>query len=131
MRIVCNDVRVGRACEREGCSGHGQVDRHHKRMETLFINAFASTSCSHGRRYKQFVRRYDRFLPEDTVLLCRRCHEEIHNLYYDLIRVDIVARGKHLAAYSWREADALMNKLASACDTFLTCDTSLGVASRN
>lgn len=56
-------------------------------------------------------------------------HAEIHAIYDSIILQDISALGKPLYKYSWREAEALMDKLEAACRKWELDDTP-GINSR-
>lgn len=66
-------------------------------------------------RWRKFVERYHKFLREDTLILCDRHHAEIHDRYDKIIERHKQRTGKNLAAYSWNDAEDLMNELEAEC----------------
>lgn len=69
-------------------------------------------------RYEEFRKRYYRFHPNDTVLLCSYHHAEIHALYDIIIQRSKKAHGR-LYLFTWKQAHKLMAELSDACDVWL------------
>jgi hypothetical protein len=70
-------------------------------------------------RWKEFIERYYKFLPEDVVLICDSHHAEIHSIYDTLIARDKAWTQRKLSDYTWSQAVLLMNKLEQACIKWL------------
>lgn len=114
IKVKTNDV----GCRKPGCSRRlDRPDRHHRRQETLFINAYRlrGPKKTKDERYHKLVRTYEKFRDEDCVVLCPSHHCEIHLLYDKIILEDQIQRRKRLRDYTWPQAYSLMNKLRQAC----------------
>lgn len=70
-------------------------------------------------RWRKFVERYYKFLRSDTVVICDKHHAEIHFIYDKIIEKHKQKLGKGLSAYSWAEAEDLMDQLETACMQWL------------
>lgn len=105
-------------CRKPGCKHRSSVThRHHRRQETLFINAYRlrGPKKTKDERYARLVRKYEEFRPDDTVTICAHHHCEIHLLYDAEILQDQEQRRKRLRDYTWPQAYSLMNKLRQLC----------------
>lgn len=110
-------------CVKPHCrTGSTSHNRHHKQHQYMFVSCFVQTRKGQAL-YEAFVDRYYTFLNEDTVDLCIPHHAEIHLLYDAIIRKDLKKVNKPLRTYSWKQAEALMEKLATACENWLKKET--------
>ena len=102
--------------------------RHHRRQETLFINAYRLRGPKKTKddRYQRLLQIYNEFRKQDTVIVCPWHHCEIHLLYDQEIHDDQRMRRKRLRDYTWPQANSLMNKLRQLCLDWET-ETSPGV----
>lgn len=66
-------VVVGRKCV--ACSSDKDVHRHHKGNDFFFASILPD----------EFAARYVQFLDEDIVLLCDRCHNDMHWWYAPIV----------------------------------------------
>lgn len=73
--------------------------------------------------YRNFVKRYYEFRPEDTQHVCLHHHAEIHLIYDKLIRADLRRTRKALRNYSWNQANMLMDTLAAAFEEWFKKET--------
>ncbi|KKK51413.1 hypothetical protein LCGC14_3115190, partial [marine sediment metagenome] len=114
--ITVNISDVG--CTKPKCAHRLEVThRHHRRQETLFINAYhlRGPKKTKDDKYWRLCNTYEEFRPEDTVIICPWHHCEIHLLYDQTIHDDQRMRCKRLRDYTWPQAYSLMNKLRQLC----------------
>lgn len=102
-------------CRKPGCKRRLTIpQRHHRGWETLFINAFGLVMVN-SKRLRKFRERYEAFRPEDVVSLCDWHHAEIHHHYRAIVDEDRKKVRKAMHAYSWKQAERLMEKLRDFC----------------
>lgn len=70
-------------------------------------------------RFQSLKHRYNKFRPEDTVLICDWHHAEIHLQYDMLIRARAKSLGKSLSHFTWEEAEDLMADLRKVCQKWM------------
>jgi len=104
-------------CVKPECGLRTPLNRHHKRHEALWFNAWAHRQ--HEPKWQEFVKRYHEFRPEDTVVICLRHHAEIHSMYDRIIQEDRKLLGLPLYRYSWKQGTRLMDKLEAVCEEWL------------
>ena len=104
-------------CRKPNCKRRIEpTSRHHRRNESLFINAFTlDPTKNKTKKYKNFIKRYTSFHKNDFVRICNWHHCEIHLMYDELINTDRNLRQRAMPDYSWRQANALMKKLGKFC----------------
>lgn len=114
IKIKTDDV----GCRKPSCSHRlSLTHRHHRRQETLFINAYRlkGPKKTKDERYARLWRKYHKFDPKDTIIICPWHHCEIHLLYDAEIRQDQEQRLKRLRDYTWPQSNSLMKKLEKLC----------------
>lgn len=115
------------ACQKPGCnyvdpSGRISSHRHHMGSERMWLRHFKARSRS--KRYRDFRVRYESFLDTDICWICPPHHEEVHQIYFNLMFASIKAKGyKKLSQWSWEEAEALMEANRKACREWLAKET--------
>lgn len=104
-------------CRKPNCKRRMEpTSRHHRRNESLFINAFASDHAKRRNiRYKKLVERYDSFDEGDIIRICNWHHCEIHLLYDEVINTDRQLQQRTMPDYTWHQADLLMRALRKLC----------------
>src|SRR5674476_1565743 len=105
MAIIHPDTSAA-TCARKGCiSGDPIRDRHHKGCQGMWVRHFAHHA---GKRYRNFVERYESYHENDVVRICRTCHGEIHRLLITTIRRRCIKLGDP-HDWSWGQARELIN----------------------
>lgn len=77
-------VQIVRTCAKSGCK-RKPAHRHHKGHEYLFATLDE----------EKYAERYIRFLPDDVVWLCKKCHMSIHRKYNKFIAAMFNALNAH------------------------------------
>lgn len=81
-------------------------------------------------RFVQLQERYAEFRAEDVALLHDDHHAEIHSIYDQIINADKKRLGISLYDYTWRQAEALMDKLEAAFNEWVGRETP-GISARD
>ena len=110
--------KVATRCAKKKCRTKDFVlHRHHKGHQYLFVACFIWRL--EQPKYRDFVKRYYRYEPEDTVKICSCHHREIHERYDRIIERYVKKRNKALSNFSWAEAEELMSLLVASCNDWL------------
>lgn len=104
-------------CRKPRCKRRMEpTSRHHRRNESLFINAFASEPGKKRTKwYKKLVERYESFDERDIIRICNWHHCEVHLLYDEVINTDRQLQQKTMPEYHWQQAGVLMRALRKLC----------------
>lgn len=109
IRVKMDEI----GCRKPGCKRRLSIPhRHHRKCETLFFRAWLGKRPKWVRALQQ---RYEKFLPEDTVILCSWHHAEIHMIYDDIIKKDMQRTRKPIYRYSKKQMERLMKQLEDEC----------------
>ena len=119
-----------RGCVKPKCkTGSRSLNRHHVRHQGMWLGVWAGRRRGEPR-WIEFVKRYWSFHRDDVRYLCANHHAEIHSIYDDIIAEDRAKVGKPLYDYSWKQAEALMDKLEAAFNVWIRLE-SRGISSKN
>lgn len=109
-------------CAKHKCKTRDWVThRHHLRHQFMFVKAFEWRVKQ--SRYIAFVERYFEYRDEDTVRVCSSHHREAHEKYDIIIQRWIKRLRKPLRAFTWNEAEGLMDELEEYCRKWLNRST--------
>lgn len=89
------------------CGDIVRTDRHHIKSQKMWVTQFAVRRAGQ-KKYNTFVKRYKAFRPADIALLCRDCHEWIHEEYLYLLLDHY--NPMPFSEWTWGEAYELMRK---------------------
>lgn len=90
--------------------------------ETMWLKVFKKRKRQ--KRYKALEREYHRFLAKRVCEICENHHEEIHEIYNQLIAQEVRKAGyRPTSAWTWTEAEALMKLLRRYCNSWLRKET--------
>lgn len=121
MKLDLSAIKARRGCSKPGCVNR-LTYRHHRGGEHTFVRHFDRRG---GRKYRNLVRRYKEFREEDCVDVCGDHHEEIHFIIW---HADAEWMGENgciqaFAAFSWKEAEALIAHRRTITDGWLKIPT--------
>jgi hypothetical protein len=124
LHVSLGDVPSEVRCAKPSCEvvSHTRLQRHHKRHPKMWFGIWAKRRRGETR-FKEFIERYNMFLPEDVTLICDEHHAEIHSIYDEIITKDRAQTQTSLTSYTWVQATRLMNKLEAACNEWLKKQT--------
>lgn len=107
-------------CAKPNCTRH-TLHRHHTGSEGMWLKHFGWRK---GQvRFDKFKKRYYSFRVQDTIRICDWHHEEIHDIYFSIITEVKTLVAKRFCDYSWKEANALMERLRKVCRQWLKEET--------
>lgn len=120
LGAVPSDVR----CTKAGCtvSDTRRLQRHHVRHQAMWLGIWAGRRRGEPR-FVELQERYAQFRAEDVALLHDDHHAEIHSIYDQIINADKKRLGIALYHYTWKQAEALMDKLEAAFNEWVGRET--------
>lgn len=110
--VKLNIKRVQLTCSVEWCTNVEDgmlLDRHHVRSQKMWLTIFRDQWFT--PHYKDFAKRYYEFNEADLVRLCREHHEEVHDLYYNVVEKHKRKLGIPLYWMTWVQAGIIMDDL--------------------
>jgi hypothetical protein len=110
--VKLNISGVQLTCSVEWCTNVEDgmlLDRHHVRSQKMWITIFRDKSPA--LEYREFVQRYYEFHPDDICRLCREHHEEVHDLYWNVVEKHKRKLGIPLYWMTWKQAEIIMADL--------------------